>query len=223
VRARAEVEAAYDGGAAGYDDRHAADAASRRRAAIFDRIQLDAARGRRRVLELGCGTGRLLGQVDAPVRVGVDVAAAMLAGARGRGLDVARADAHALPCPDRAFDAILAGKGVFRYLDPGVAFAECARVLDAGGVLALHQYGNRTWSVRGQARPIPDLWELGSVADLLGPARRAGFVPVRVRCFRPVRIPPYLLEIPSWLDRRSPVQLWSHVVAVLNAPGGRAH
>ncbi|MCA9674618.1 MAG: class I SAM-dependent methyltransferase, partial [Myxococcales bacterium] len=70
----------------------------------MDEVQLAATRGARAVLELGCGTGRLLAQVDAPVRLGIDVAAGMLAHARARGLAVARADAHALPFADDTFD-----------------------------------------------------------------------------------------------------------------------
>jgi SAM-dependent methyltransferase len=207
----------YDAGADGYDARHSEDRAARVRTATLDRLQVDAVRGARRVLELGCGTGRLLARVAAPERIGVDVAARMLAHARARGLDVARGDGNALPFADRSFDAIVSGKGVFRYLDPARAFAECARVLRPGGVLALHNYGNRTLSWRGPSRPQPDLWELGSIEELLTPAGRAGFVPRRLYRLRPIRIYPYFLEIPSWLDARAPFQLWSHLVAVLNA------
>ncbi|MCB9559540.1 MAG: class I SAM-dependent methyltransferase [Kofleriaceae bacterium] len=196
----------------------------------MDEVQLAATRGARAVLELGCGTGRLLAQVDAPVRLGIDVAAGMLAHARARGLAVARADAHALPFADGTFDAIVAGKGVFRYLEAAVALAECARVLRPGGRLALHQYGARTWTVRGAIRAArggarldgrrPELHELADVDELVGPARAAGLRPRALRRYRSVRIWPYLLEIPDAVDRRAPVQLWSHLVAVLDKPGG---
>lgn len=212
----AEVARSYDQGAAGYDARHRADPRTVRRAELLDRIQLDAAVGARRVLELGCGTGRLLGQVTAPVRIGVDVSAGMLAEARARQLEVARADAHALPFADASFDAILAGKGVFRYLDLDRALAECVRVLRPGGVLALHQYAARTASLFGSPVPPPGVWHLASVAELVEPARRAGLAPRAVRVFRSIRIRPYLLEIPRWLDARSPLQLWSHCVAVFS-------
>ena len=210
----------YESNAAAYDERNAATPAARRRAAVLDGLQVHACAGARRVLEIGCGTGRLLAQVRAPVRVGVDPSPAMLERAIGRGLDVARADGNALPFADRTFDAVIAGKGVFRYLDPVRAFAECARIL-RGGVLALHQYGNRTWSPRGSARPQPGLWELGSTEEILVPARAAGFHLRAVHVFRPIRIYPYLIEIPTWLDRRSPLQLWAHLVAVLEHPGPR--
>ena len=212
---RSEIAAAYDAAAEGYDERHAADAPTRRRTAVVDGLQLAAVRGARRVLELGCGTGRLLAQVEASARIGVDVSPQMLRRAAARGLAVARADAHALPFADGAFDGVIAGKGVFRYLDPDRAFAECARVLAPRGVLALHQYGNRTISLRGRARPQPGLQELGSVEDLTAPAARAGLALQGIHLFRSIRIAPYFLRIPAWVDRRSPVQLWGHCVAIL--------
>src|SRR5690606_28633707 len=105
---------------------------------------LAAVRGRARILELGVGTGRLLADLArAPgtrTAIGVDVSAAMLAEAARKRLAVARADAHHLPFADARFDAILAGGGVFRYLDTPAALAECARVLVPDGVLAIHQF-----------------------------------------------------------------------------------
>lgn len=210
---RRATAADYDAGAADYDARHG-DRISRARARILDAPLLDAARGADRVLELGVGTGRLLAQVRAPVRVGVDVAPAMLAQARGRGLLLALADGERLPFADRTFDAVVAGKGVLRYLDPGRALAEAARVLRPGGALAVHQYGARTFTLLGR-RPTtaPGRWELASTAELVDRAAAHGLRVTELRRYRPVRIPPYLLGIPSWLDRL-PVQLWGHCVAV---------
>jgi hypothetical protein len=96
-------------------------------------------------------------------------------------------------------------------------------VLRPGGVLALHQYGNRTWSPRGSARPVDGVWELADVEALLAPARAAGFRALAIRLFRPVRIYPYLLEIPRWIDRRAPVQLWSHLIAILEHSAAAGH
>lgn len=206
----------YDASADGYDARHAADPRSARRTAALDRLQLAAIGGAQEVLEVGCGTGRLLAQAAAARRVGVDVSAGMLRHAAARGLAVALADAHELPFPDRRFDAILAGKGVFRYLDPARAFAECARVLRPGGRLVVHLYGGRTWSPRRRvARTAAGWFEPTAVGEVVAPAGAAGLAPVAVHLFRSVRVRPYLLEIPAWLDRAAPAQLWSHVVAVL--------
>jgi len=140
----------------------------------------------------------------------------MLRHALRRGLAVARADAQRLPFGDRTFDAVLAGGGVLRYLDAATALAEAARILVPGGLLAVHQFGARTWSPRAGARvPDPRVHELTSVDDLTVPASQAGFAVERIVRWRTLPIPPYVVEIPAWLDRRASVQLWGHLVAIL--------
>ena len=216
-----EVATGYDAGASTYDQRHAdpADPASRRRTARIEAPLLAALHGRDRILELGVGTGRLLAQLTPPARtaIGIDVSAAMLAEAARKHLTVLRADAHQLPFAAARFDAILAGGGVFRYLDTDAALTECARVLVAGGVLAIHQFAAAPVRLRGRTRP-PDarVRELRHVDDLLRPAAAAGFDVVRIVRTRSLPIPPYVVEIPGWLDRASPRQLWSQVVVVLS-------
>ena len=216
-RARRHATAAqYDTGAAGYDARHG-DRISRARARTLDAPLLAAARGAGRVLEIGVGTGRLLAQVHAPVRVGVDIAPAMLDQARGRGLTLVRADGARLPFADETFDAVLAGKGALRYLDPDRALAEAARVLRPRGALALHLYGARTWTLLAAAPTVVDgRWELASTDELVDRAAIHGLSATAIHRYRPVRVPPYLLPIPRWLDRRAPVQLWGHCVAVFH-------
>ena len=112
-RDRRAVAAGYDAGADGYDARHA-DRRGAARARAIDRVLLDATRGAARVLEIGVGTGRLLAQVAAPARLGVDIAGRMLVHARARGLAVAQADGHALPIASGTIDAVIAGKGALR-------------------------------------------------------------------------------------------------------------
>jgi SAM-dependent methyltransferase len=225
--ARDAVRAAYDAAADDYDRRHG-DPRSERRFRIIDAPQRHAARGASRVLELGCGTGRLLAGIDAPVRVGIDISPGMLRHARRRGLAVALADAHALPFADASFDAILAAKGLFRYLDAARAFRECARVLAPGGRLAVHQYAARTWSLATLARlvrPAParshaparvpvDVHELDDLDQLYRPARAAGLRVTATHLWRSVRVPPYALPIPTWL----PGRFWSHCVVVFTRP-----
>ncbi len=226
--ARDAVRAAYDAAADDYDRRHG-DARSERRFRIIDAPQRQAARGAGRVLELGCGTGRLLAGIDAPVRIGVDISPGMLRHARRRGLAVAIADAHALPFAGASFDAVLAAKGLFRYLDAERAFRECARVLAPGGRLAVHQYAARTWSLRTLARlvgseagrtagPAPadvhEVHEVDHLDDLYRPARAAGLRVTATHLWRSVRVPPYALPVPTWL----PGRFWSHCVVVFSKP-----
>lgn len=225
--ARDAVRAVYDAAADDYDRRHG-DARSERRFRIIDAPQHQAARGAQRVLELGCGTGRLLAGIDAPVRIGVDISPGMLRHARRRGLAVALADAHALPFADASFDAVLAAKGLFRYLDAERAFRECARVLAPGGRLAVHQYAARTWSLRtlmrllGSLRPAGpgpgptpvEVHEVHDLDDLYRPARAAGLRVASAQLWRSVRVPPYALPIPTWL----PGRFWSHCTVIFTRP-----
>lgn len=212
------VAASYDRGAAGYDDRHDDRPATRARTRRLDRLVVAATAGARRVLEIGVGTGRLLAQVPAPIRIGVDVAAGMVARAAARGLVVVRADGHALPFAAGAFDAVIAGKGSLRYLDPARALAEAARVVVPGGAIGLHLYGGATWSPRRPAPRHRGLWEPATTDELRATIAGAGLTIDRLHRLRSIRIWPYLLEIPEVADRAAPVQLWSHVVAVLRRP-----
>ncbi|MCZ7437603.1 class I SAM-dependent methyltransferase [Micromonospora sp. WMMC241] len=102
------------------------------------RWALEAAPGRR-VLDLGAGTGKLtatLGAVGAEVTA-VEPDPAMLGELR-RALPDASAlpgSAEAIPLPDAAVDAVLAGNAM-HWFDMAVAGPEIARVLAPGGVLA---------------------------------------------------------------------------------------
>jgi len=212
-RDRRAVAAGYDAGADGYDARHA-DRRGAARARAIDRVLVDATRGAARVLEIGVGTGRLLAQVAAPARVGVDIAGRMLVHARARGLAVAQADGHALPIASGAIDAVIAGKGALRYLDPAVALPEIARVLRPGGVLAAHLYPRRTLTLRPAPPAPPELWQPADAAALVATLATAGFAVERLARFRSVRVWPYALAIPAWIDARSPLPLWSHVAVV---------
>jgi SAM-dependent methyltransferase len=213
ARDRRAVAAGYDAGADGYDARHA-DRRGRARSRAIDRVLLDATRGVARVMEIGVGTGRLLAQVEAPLRIGVDLAARMLVHARARGLAVAQADGHALPIASASVDVVIAGKGALRYLDPAIALPEIARVLRPRGVLAAHLYPRRTASLRRAEPPPAWLWQPADTAALVATLAGADFAIERIVRFRSVRWWPYLIAIPGWLDARAPVPLWSHVAVV---------
>lgn len=95
--------------------------------------------GATNVLDVGCGegqVGRLAARVDGVGRVvGVDPTSAQVAEAarRAGGLEVARADAAALPFASGCFDVVVACL-VFEHIDAvDEAIAEVARVLAPGG------------------------------------------------------------------------------------------
>jgi predicted TPR repeat methyltransferase len=97
----------------------------------------------RRWLDLGCGTGlvatALLPGREIAARIGVDLAAGMVAAATARGLytDVVQAEANAfLAAASTPFDLITAAD-TFGYMgDLAPALAACARRLSEGGALA---------------------------------------------------------------------------------------
>lgn len=110
----------------------------------IDRPLLALARGD--VLEVGCGDGRLLEQVDrsrVASLIGVDLSPVMAAEAGRRGLEVATAAAERLPLPDRSVDVVLSGFYSLRYADLDAALAEIARVLRPGGRFGIVLQGRR--------------------------------------------------------------------------------
>jgi len=107
---------------------------------LMDAPLLAASRGR--VLELACGTGRLLpnisAQPDVQHVVGLDIAPRMLAAAAARGhrrLVQASAE-EALPFAPGRFDTVLGAVHSLRDLERSKVYTEVARVLRPGGVLA---------------------------------------------------------------------------------------
>ena len=96
-----------------------------------------------RVLDLACGTG--LGMLQYVSRgfavTGADVAPAMIEQARALlpqriAVEFMIARAEALPFPNATFDLISCAQA-FHWFEPLAAFSECARVLRAGGALAI--------------------------------------------------------------------------------------
>jgi len=201
--ARGDIARTYDEVAPTYDLSYSTPR-MRGRAKVIDAPQLAITEGCEAVLEIGVGTGRLLGQVRAPLRVGIDISRGMLRHARPD-LALCMADGEALPFADSSFDAILSGKGTFRYLEPKRVFAECARVLLPGGRLAVHQFARQTWSLRSQT-VVPE--HLASPAELDAVAARVGLARVDTHLFRQLRFPPYAVRVPKW------GKLWGHCVLI---------
>lgn len=97
-------------------------------------------RARGRVLEAGCGAGRVLLHYHGRGReiVGMDFVAPALAkiGGRAPGLPLVAADVTRMPFADASFGAVLAF-GLYHNLEAGMdaALAETRRVMAAGGLL----------------------------------------------------------------------------------------
>jgi SAM-dependent methyltransferase len=128
--------------------------------------------GADRVLDVGCGEGqvaRLAARVGATTVVGVDPtwAQVVVARQRGGGPDYARADAAALPCRSRAFDAVVACL-VFEHIrSVDAAIEEVARVLRPGGRFCfflnhpLLQTPNSGWIDDQVLDPPEQYWRIG--------------------------------------------------------------
>ncbi|KQO93763.1 methyltransferase domain-containing protein [Leifsonia sp. Leaf264] len=110
------------------------------------------------VLDLGCGPGTITVDIARRVSpgrvVGVDVAAEIVAQARGLGIDNGQenvdflvADAYALPFDDASFDVVHAHQTLQHLVRPVAALSEALRVLKPGGLLAVRDvdYGGVTW------------------------------------------------------------------------------
>jgi SAM-dependent methyltransferase len=90
------------------------------------------------LLDVGCGEGFFLREVNASRRVGVEYDLARLHAARRERPDLLLvcADAGALPFRDAAFDGVSL-IGVLPYVDPEQALEEAARVVTPAGRLAV--------------------------------------------------------------------------------------
>lgn len=147
----------------------------------------------RRVLDVGCGTGRLALALDERgAKVwGVDPSPEMLAQARalvGRRVGLKEGRAEELPFKDGWFErAVL--RLVVHLVDRELAFAELARVLVPGGrvVVATFTPGHFEWFWLTSV--FPDVAELDlarfpTPETLVAELRRSGFGPARVRTVR---------------------------------------
>ncbi len=140
------------------------------------------------VLDVGCGTGALLGLLKGPGRrlAGADLSPKMIQEAekklgRSAGLEVA--DAEKLPWRTGSFDLVVCSLSFHHYPNPQKALAEMRRVLKREGELVLgdpwtpfplRQIIN--WSLRFRSKGDVRIY---SKAELEAMAREIGFVEVR--------------------------------------------
>jgi ubiquinone/menaquinone biosynthesis C-methylase UbiE len=166
-----------------------------------------------RVLDIGCGTGRLAARLVRGHRgrhvVGCDFSAGMLEHAadrlRGhRGVMLARGDATRLPFGEGAFDAAVSTEAFHWFPDQDAALGELRRVIRPGGRLLLAL-------VSPPLELVSDVVEAGmrligqplwwtSPAKLRAQVERAGFRVERQR--RIFRIPGFLLPPMLTVARR---------------------
>jgi ubiquinone/menaquinone biosynthesis C-methylase UbiE len=158
---------AFDQRAAGYDD----GVLGRLHKDIGEKVAdlaLSVAPGPRRVLDVGSGTGYLLGLLAgrlpaARELTGVDPAPGMVAAAAERAGDArlrfTAGTAERLPADDGRYDLVVSTTSFDHWTDQGAGLAECARVLAPGGHLVLaDQFSLLLWPTllaggrRGKAR-----------------------------------------------------------------------
>jgi len=115
----------------------------RRFRVILDLLRKHAGPGR--VLDVGCGSSRILGAL--PGGVGIDISLPKLRHQRRSGSAVAQADARRLPFPCETFDAVVCSELV-EHLPPSTPWAEeIGRVLKPDGVaiIGTPDYGRLSW------------------------------------------------------------------------------
>ena len=127
---------------------------------------LASVRGGQRVLDVGCGTGALTGELVArlgPAAVAaVDPSEPFLAATRERhpGVDVRRSQAERLPFSDGVFDAALAQLVVHFMKDPVEGLAEMRRVTRKDGIVAAC-----VWDHGGGEGPLKIFWDAARKLD----------------------------------------------------------
>jgi len=159
-----------------------------------------------RVLDVGCGTGRLAREAAALAPAGtvsgIDLSARMIDRARTEATaagitNVAfeQGDAHVHPFDEASFDRALSGFATMFFSDPVAAFTNIARAIHPGGQLAMLTWQNmasnewvselRTALAAGRALPEPPAGAPGpfSLSDpdhLNAILRSAGFTAVHI-------------------------------------------
>ena len=100
----------------------------------------------RRILDVGCGTGYLLGRLaarapQAQALAGIDAAPAMIRAAQRTATDgrlgFVAGTAERLPWPAATFDLVVSTTSFDHWADQRAGLAQCARVLTPGGRLVL--------------------------------------------------------------------------------------
>ena len=140
----------------------------------------------RKVLEVGCGTGRWVIELAplVPRIIGLDLSFGMLEQARAQNnkLLLTNGDANHLPFPSASFDLILSVNALQHYADQRAFISEARRLLRAGGALAIvnldPHIGRDQWYLYEYFEGVQaaDLRRFASSGILLDWMLAAGFV-----------------------------------------------
>jgi dolichol-phosphate mannosyltransferase len=111
------------------------------------RIVLDFVRGYARVLDVGCGSSRMI--LDLPHAIGLDIRQNKLRWLSWRRSRLVRGSCERLPFPDGSLDGVIHSEVIEHLPDDPAILGECRRVLRPGGILVLGtpDYGRPLWSV----------------------------------------------------------------------------
>ena len=180
-----EASADFDARAATYDDLRPQD---ENWWELFDLVSREADLGGQRVLDIGCGTGRLVAALAPKSSVwGIDASAEMLAVARNRvpgnvKLKLARAEDP--PFKESWFDRVVYWL-VIHLLDRKVAFPAARRLLAPGGRACVVTFDSEYFSDFWLNRCFPrfeaiDRARFPTAAELDRELREAGFSEVRL-------------------------------------------
>lgn len=99
------------------------------------RIVLGYLDGREGILDIGCGSSRII--LDLPAAVGLDILQNKLRWLSSRHRLLVRGSCHQLPFPDERFAAVICSEVIEHVPDAQKCLAEMGRVLQPGGLLIL--------------------------------------------------------------------------------------
>ena len=111
------------------------------------RIVLDFVRGCEQVLDVGCGSSRMI--LDLPNAIGLDIRQNKLRWLSWRRSRLVRASCEQLPFADGTLDGLIHSEVIEHLPDDPAILGECRRVLRTGGILVLGtpDYGRVLWPV----------------------------------------------------------------------------
>jgi SAM-dependent methyltransferase len=157
---------------------------------LLDRYIGKSTGGERRILDVGCGTGTMLGYLASYGKAqGVDIDEEAVGYCHERGLlDVSLGEAANLPFGDATFDLVTA-LDVVEHLDDDVAaLREMARVLHPGGQLLVTVPAHRfMWGDQDEVNMHKRRYVAAEIRDRL---KAAGFDVLRVSYMNAVLFPP---------------------------------